>query len=146
MLASSMSVRLTEAAISAGFGAADAAVSARGGLGPGKMPWALYLEGAGAAAGLWGGMLKLSGEVRDTLLISSLTLLGRRATIYGMKGALTKPALWGGIGGDGTFADTSGYDAGVAVASGGGPNARLMQARGGYPLYPASQESAGIAG
>jgi hypothetical protein len=137
--------RVVDTVIGGGFGALDAAVASKAGVGPGGFPWSLYLELGGAALGLVGGKVGISGEHRDPLFISSVTLLGRRAAMYGMKGALFNPKGWAAIGGEGGWGGDG--DASTQFTQGGAGGApRLLPGRGGYPLFPAMTEAAGIAG
>jgi hypothetical protein len=150
-------VRMTEAAVAVGFGAADALVAAKvKGLGPGKIPWPVYLEGAGIAAGLFGDKVGIGTEIRDSVLFASLTLAGSRVTRVAMAGALLKgPAAWGGAGGDPTYSLSAGQggDQLSDGAGGGTRSVRLLAGRrapsggvGGASIYPAMSEMAGVAG
>jgi hypothetical protein len=118
---------MLEGGVALGFGAGDALIAGKvAGMGPGGIPWPVLYEGAGVAVGFFGSKVGVPVEVRDTLLISSLSLAGARVTRAALAGKLMSgPKAWGGegdVGGDYSFADSS---------SGGGralPAARSIRA------------------
>jgi hypothetical protein len=140
-----VSVQLLEAGINGAFGAADAAIAAKAGVGPGGIPWSAYLEGAGLALGFFGGGLGVGSDIRDPVLMSALTMAGYRATKLQMAGKLFKPKEWAGVGGDGSSWDFGGQTLypqfPPMLGAGGG---RL--GRGGYPVSTTGAEPPGIAG
>lgn len=139
--------RLLEGGVALAFGAADAAVTAKvSGTGPGKVPWPVYLEGAGIAAGFFGGSIGIPAEARDSLLLSALALAGARVTRLAMAGKLAQgPAAWGGDGDTYPALVASGGD-GMGGGFSGASRARLLGRGGGFSLYPVTQEAPGVAG
>jgi hypothetical protein len=90
-------LRLVEGAVAVGFGAADAFVQAKSGNGPGGVPWVVYFEGLGAAAGLFGDKIGLSREIADPLEFAGMKLAGARLSHAASSGALMQgPKAWGG--------------------------------------------------
>ena len=136
-----------EAGLAVGIGAADAAIAKKvTGTGPGKVPWAVYFEAAGIAAGVFGGTLGLGSDIRDPILISSLALAGQRATRYAMAGVLMNPAGWAGAGGDGdsgAYFPAGGYAPPVPALT--GAHRALPMGRGGYPIGIIAKEPGGVA-
>jgi hypothetical protein len=145
-------VRLLEGGVALGFGAGDALVASKvTGMGPGGIPWTVYYEAVGIAAGLFGDKVGLSSEIRDPLLFSALSLAGVRATRAALAGKLMSgPKAWGGHGegGDvfGTWAGDPG-SGGMAYPAIAGPRVRAMPGRGGgFSVWPVTQEAPGVAG
>lgn len=150
-------MRLLHGGVAIGIGAADALVTSKvSQRGPGGISFAVYLEAAAIAVGLWGSKVGVDAEVRDSALLSGLTLAGARLTNAAAKGQLMAgPKAWGG---DPFYGTSTGGDAGD-LAAGGMAGARFapappavrvlpgkVAAGGGYALYPATQESPGVAG
>lgn len=156
-----MAVRLLHGGVALGFGAADAFVSSKvAQMGPGGIPFSVYLEAAGVVAGIWGDKVGVSADVRDPLLLSALGLAGARLTRAAMANKLMAgPKAWGG---DPFYGTSTGGDfnsvGGMYDGSGGAAQTPAIAARsvrllpgraavgGGYSLYPASQEAPGVAG
>ena len=146
-------IRLTHGAVAFGFGAADALVTSRlTKLGPGGIPFSVYLEAAGVVAGVWGDKVGLNADVRDPLLLSALGLAGARLTRATLSNKLMAgPRAWGGdylsAGGDGDYSMLAAGGSPALVAAPG--RVRLLPGRavgGSIGIYPAQQEMAGIAG
>jgi len=111
------------------------------------VPWPVILEGAGVGVGFFHRQLKLDADLADPLFLSALTLAGARLTRNALSGKLLQgPRAWGGAEG--------GVPAFGGVAGGGAlparPAIRALPSRvavgGGFNLYPATQETAGVAG
>jgi hypothetical protein len=147
-----VSVRLLEGGLAIAVGAGDAFVASKTtGTGPGKIPWSLYYEGGGVAVGLFGGMAKVPVEMRDAILLSSLTLIGVRAAKYGMAGKLFQPQGWAAIGGEGGagFGGDGGMGGDGVGGAAGRPGVRVLPTAargGGFSILPITQEAPGIAG
>lgn len=148
-----MSIKLVEGAVAAGFGAADALVAAKvKGTGPGGIPWAVLLEGAGIAIGLVGEKVGIQSEVRDPILFASLTLAGARLSRAASSGNLMSgPKAWGGVAAD-TYrpAMGAGGGGGAAFRDGSTANLRLLPGRtagmGPFTTSPTLFEAAGVTG
>lgn len=147
-------MRLLHGGVAIGIGAADALVTSKvAQRGPGGISFAVYLEAAAIAVGLWGSKVGVDAEVRDAALLSGLTLAGARITNAAAKGQLMAgPKAWGG---DPYYGTSTGGDGGD-LAAGGAParmapaSVRVLPGKaatgGGYSLFPASQEAPGVAG
>lgn len=134
-----------EGGIALAVGAGDALVAAKvGGTAPGGIPWPVAYELGGVLVGIIGGKVGVPTEARDTVLLSSLALLGARGARVAMAGKLLSgPAAWGGVNtadavGGGSHTMTAGAKRPqlVAAARGGGP--------GGW--YAPTSEAAGVVG
>lgn len=151
-------IRLLHGGVAVGLGAADAFITKKvAQRGPGGISWSVYLEGAAIAAGLAHRQLKLDADFADPLLLAGLTLAGARLTNAAAAGQLMAgPKAWGG---DPFYGTSTGGDmqvGGMFDNTGGAPSlpapraVRVLPGRaavgGGYSLYPASQESPGVAG
>lgn len=111
-----MGVRMLEGGVALGFGAGDALIAAKvAGMGPGGIPWPVYYEAAGIAAGLFGSKLGIPAEVGDVAMIAALSLGGARLTRSALAGKLmVGPKAWGGDAHGGDY--SGGYlDGGVAT-------------------------------
>ena len=122
-------------------------------MGPGGIPFPVYYEAAGLALGFFGDKVGVGAEIRDTVLVSSLALLGSRVARAGLAGKLMAgPKAWGGEGdgyanigaGGGEGGD---YDLG-GVPGGGRSRVRMLPGArgGGFSVWPVSQEAPGVAG
>lgn len=111
---------MVESGIAVGFGAADALITAKvTGAGPGRIPWPVYFEAAGVAAGFFGDKVGIPTEVRDVVGISALALAGSRLARVAMAGNLAKgPSAWGGD-----------YTLPAATSTGGGGGGALPSSR-----------------
>lgn len=155
-----MGVRMTEAAVAVGFGAADAFVTAKvSGAAPGGIPWPVVLEGVGLLGGLFGDKVGLGADVHQPLFFAAASLAGARLTRAAVSGKLMSgPKAWGGVGVVGNADPMYTLSAGAAdmppgSLGGGAGSVRLLagraiggRARGGASVYPAMSETAGVAG
>lgn len=135
-----------EGGVAVGFGAIDAIITSKvKSAGPGGIPWPVIYEVGGLAVGMFGGKVDVPSEVRDTVLVSSLALLGSRGARLAMSGKLLAgPKAWGGI----NTADAVGGHAPSAATA-----ARQLRAlpggRGGIGpggWYAPQREAAGVVG
>jgi hypothetical protein len=145
-----MGIRIAEGGIAVGFGAADALVTAKiTTKGPGNIPWPVYLEGAGIAAGFFGEKVGLPVEVRDTVMVSALALAGARLTRVAMAGNLAKgPSAWGGdYNLPAAAASGAGGGGNTPLLGGGRRNIRALPGVGGVSTWDAGAfEQPGVAG
>lgn len=115
-----MGVRLLEGGVALGFGAGDALIASKvAGMGPAGIPWPVYYEAAGVAAGLFGRKVGIPAEVGDVAMIAALSLGGARLTRAALAGKLMSgPRAWGGDAHGGDY--TGGYlDGSGGLATGG---------------------------
>lgn len=140
-------VRLLHGGVAIAVGAADALVTANvKQMGPGGIPFPVYLEAGAIVLGLVGDKVGVPSDARDALLISGLALGGARLTRVAAKGSLMAgPKAWGG-----DFTGDPGTGGAPSQQIPARPGVRLLpsraQAGGGFGIYPATQEASGIAG
>lgn len=143
---------MVEGGVAVGFGAADALIAAKvTGTGPGRVPWPVYFEAAGIAAGFFGDKVGIPTEVRNTAMVSALALAGARLTRVALAGRLAQgPSAWGGdfiAGASGDPSLASGGGGSTPLLGGGRRNIRALPGMGGVSTWDSSAfEAPGVAG